>query len=99
MSANKNAKAEEIDNTKLSPSEYPSLANLLQEYLGKIPKENYPVYAVFGIPGPVKNNEVLHITNIPKWPKFNGDELAKMFNFKKFVLLNSLVTDTVFKLI
>ena len=88
MSANKNAKAEEIDNTKLSPSEYPSLANLLQEYLGKIPKENYPVYAVFGIPGPVKNNEVLHITNIPKWPKFNGDELAKMFNFKKFVLLN-----------
>ena len=64
MSGNKNSKPEEIDNTKLSPSLYPSLANLLQEYLAKIPKEDYPVFAVFGIPGPVKNNEVLHITNI-----------------------------------
>ena len=88
MSGNKNSKPEEIDNTKLSPSLYPSLANLLQEYLAKIPKEDYPVFAVFGIPGPVKNNAVLHITNIPKWPKFNGDELAKLFNIKKFVLLN-----------
>ena len=88
MSGNKSIKPEEIDTTKLSPADYPSLANLLQEYLAKIPKENYPVFAVFGIPGPVKNNEVLHMANIPHWPKFNGDELAKMFKIKKFVLLN-----------
>ena len=88
MSGNKSIKPEEIDTTKLSPADYPSLDNLLQEYLAKIPKENYPVFAVFGIPGPVKNNEVLHMANIPHWPKFNGDELGKKFNIKKFVLLN-----------
>ena len=88
MSGDKNMKPEEIDTTKLSPADYPSLTDLLKEYLAKIPKENYPVFAVFGIPGPVKNNEVLHMANIPHWPKFNGDELAKMFNIKQFILLN-----------
>ena len=88
MSGDKNSKPEELDQTKLSPADYPSLVELLKEYLEKIPKDNYPVFAVFGIPGPVKNNEVLHMANIPHWPKFNGDELAKMFNIKKFVLLN-----------
>ena len=63
----------------MSPADYDSLESLLKEYLGKISPENYPHYAVFGIPGPVKNNEVLHVTNIPDWPKFNGDELAKTF--------------------
>lgn len=77
-----------IDTTTLPPSEYPSLQELLKKYLSKIKPENYPLYAVFGIPGPVKDNEVLHITNIPHWPKFSGEELAKEFNVKKFVLLN-----------
>ena len=72
----------------MSPADYDSLESLLKEYLGKISPENYPHYAVFGIPGPVKNNEVLHMTNIPDWPKLNGDELAKTFKMKKFVLLN-----------
>ena len=78
----------EIDKTSLSPVKYPSLQELLKEYLANIKKENYPLYAVFGIPGPVKKNEVLHITNIPHWPKFSGEELANLFNIKKFILLN-----------
>ena len=61
---------------------------MLKEYLSKIEKENYPLYAVFGIPGPVKNNEVLSLTNIQHWPKFNGEELAKQFQIKKVMLLN-----------
>ena len=77
MSGDKSVKPEEIDVEKLSPADYPSLQELLKEYLASIPKENYPVVAVFGIPGPVKNNEVLHMANIPHWPKFNGDELGK----------------------
>ena len=88
MSGDKDSQPEELDNTKLGTAEFPSIENLLEEYLDKIPKENYPVFAVFGIPGPVKNNEVLHFANIPHWPKFNGDELAKKFNIKEFVLLN-----------
>ena len=88
MAGDKSIEPEEVDTTKLSPTDYPSLTDLLKEYLKGIPKENYPIFAVFGIPGPVKNNEVLHVTNIPHWPKFNGEELAKIFNIKKFVLLN-----------
>ena len=88
MSGDKSVKPEEIDVEKLSPADYPSLQELLKEYLASIPKENYPVVAVFGIPGPVKNNEVLHMANIPHWPKFNGDEHGKMFNIKQFILLN-----------
>ena len=88
MSGDKNAEPEELEKTKLSPANYPSLDDLLKEFLDKIPKENYPVFAVFGIPGPIENNEILDMANIPHWPKFNGDELAKKFNIKKFVLLN-----------
>ena len=88
MSKDKSVPPEEISNTKLSPSEYKSLQDLLTEYLSKIKKEDYPHYAVFGIPGPVKNNEVLSITNIVHWPSFSGEEMAKQFNIKKFILLN-----------
>ena len=88
MSKDKTVSPTVIDKTEYPPSNYPSLQELLQEYFSKVKKENYPLYAVFGIPGPVKNNEVLHITNIPHWPKFNGKELAEKFNIKKFVLLN-----------
>ena len=88
MSKDKSVAPEQIDSTKLSPAKFPSLQELLKEYLSKVKPENYPLYAVFGIPGPVKNNEVMGITNIPHWPKFSGEEMAKLFNIKKFVLLN-----------
>jgi glucokinase len=88
MSKDKKVPPIEIETTKLSPSKFPSLQELLKEYLSKVKPENYPLYAVFGIPGPVKNNEVMSITNIPKWPKFSGEELATQFKMKQFVLLN-----------
>jgi len=88
LSTDKAIKPTEIDNTKYSPADYESLQDLLKDYLSHIKKENYPRYAVFGIPGPVKNNEVLSITNIIHWPKFSGDDLAKQFNIKKVILLN-----------
>ena len=88
MSKDKKVAPEQIDSSKLSPAKYPSLQELLKEYLSNIKPENYPLYAVFGIPGPVKNNEVLSITNIPHWPKFSGEELSGLFKIKKFILLN-----------
>ena len=88
MSKDKNVKPDVIEKSDLTPANFKSLQDLLKEYFSKVKPENYPLYAVFGIPGPVKNNEVLHITNIPHWPKFNGKELAEQFKIKKFVLLN-----------
>ena len=73
----------------MSPADYDSLESLLKEYLGKISPENYPHYAVFGIPGPVKNNEVLHVTNIANFT-FLGigfkspSTSVKLVNIKSF---------------
>ena len=84
-----NAPHEIIEKGKLSTQKYPSLEAALEEYLGKYKdSENYPQYAVIGIPGPVKNNEILKLANIPHWPKANGDEFAKKFNMKQFIFLN-----------
>ena len=88
MSKDKAVKPDVLEKSDLTPANFKSLQDLLKEYFSKIKKENYPLYAVFGIPGPVKSNEVLHITNIPHWPKFSGKELAELFNLKKVVLLN-----------
>ena len=88
MSKDPKIKPDVIDKTEYTPANYKSLQILLEEYFSSLKKEHYPIYAVFCIPGPVKNNEVISITNIPHWPKFSGEELAKKFNIKKVVLLN-----------
>jgi glucokinase len=84
-----NAPHEIIEKGKLSTQKYPSLEAALEEYLGKYKStENYPQCAVIGIPGPVQNNEIIKLANIPHWPKANGDEFAKKFNMKQFIFLN-----------
>ena len=88
LSKHKYVPPEQIDTGKFSSAKAPSLQDLLKEYLSKIKPEDYPLYAVIGIAGPVNNNEVLSITNIPHWPRFSGEELASLFKFKKCVILN-----------
>jgi glucokinase len=88
MSKHKKIPPEQIDTAKLSSAKAPSLQELLKEYLSKIKPEDYPIIAVIGIAGPVNNNEVLSITNIPHWPRFSGEELADLFKLKKCVILN-----------
>ena len=78
-----------VDKVKLPTQKYPSFEAAVEEYVSKFKNtEKYPQYAVVGIPGPVKNNEFLKLSNIPHWPKANGDEFAKKFNIKQFVFLN-----------
>ena len=78
-----------INRDKLSSQKYPSLEAAIEEYLSKYKNtDNYPLYAVIGVPGPVKNNEILRFSNITHWPKANGDEYAKKFGVKKFIFLN-----------
>ena len=91
MSKHKGVAPEQIDVAKLSSAKAKSLQDLLKDYLGKVKKEDYPLYAVIGIAGPVNNNEVLSITNIPHWPRFSGEELANLFKFKKCVILNDFI--------
>ena len=91
MSKSKNVPPEKIDTSKLTSATAPSLQELLKEYLSKVKKEDYPLYAVIGIAGPVNNNEVLSITNIAHWPRFSGDGLSELFGFKKCVILNDFI--------
>ena len=91
MSKHKNVPPEVIDAGKFSSAKAPSLQELLKDYLAKVKPEDYPLYAVIGIAGPVNNNEVLSITNIPHWPRFSGEELATLFKFKKCVILNDFI--------
>ena len=78
-----------INRSKLSSQKYPSLEAAIEEYLSAYKNtENYPLYAVIGLPGPIKNNEILKFSNIAHWPNANGDEYAKKFGIKKFIFLN-----------
>ena len=78
-----------IDQGKLPTQKYPSLESAIEEYLSKFKNtENYPEFAVIGVPGPIKNNEILGLVNIPQWPKSSGEEFTKKFNMKKFIFLN-----------
>ena len=52
-----------------------------------IASEHYPQTAVLGIAGPVSNNMV-KLTNIPHWPKLDGNQLAKDLKLKSFVFIN-----------
>ena len=75
-----------INRGKLSSQKYPSLEAAVEEYLSTYKNtENYPLYAVIGLPGPIKNNEITRFSNIPHWPGANGDEYAKKFGIKKFI--------------
>lgn len=89
ISKDPNAPHESIEKAKLSPSNFPSLEAVFTEFLSKYKgTENYPLYAVVGIPGPVKNNEILGITNIPHWKNVKGEELAKQIGLKNVIFLN-----------
>ena len=88
MSKDPDVPKEMIRKDSLSPKDFPSLEVLFKKYLSQVDKEHYPLYAVIGVPGPIKNNKILHLQNIPYWPSADGEDLAKKFNIKKFVFLN-----------
>ena len=83
-----------INRGKLTTQKYPSLDAAIEEYLSTYKNtENYPLYAVIGLPGPIKNNEIMKFSNIPHWPSANGDEYAKKFGVKKFIFLNDFTSN------
>ena len=93
MSKNIDDEVETIDTTKLKTSDYESLELLLKEYLTS-KSDNYPEIAVIGIPGPVQDNTIMKLPNIPHWKSVNGDYLGKILNIKKFLFLNDFVCNS-----
>ena len=70
---------------------YESLEILLKDFISQLDSKIKPEYAVLGIPGPVENNQLLTLPNIPHWKLENGDILGQKLGIKKFIFLNDFV--------
>ena len=70
---------------------YHSLEYLLKDFISKLKPNNKPQFAILGIPGPVENNQLITLPNIPHWNLENGDKLGKKLGIKKFIFLNDFV--------
>ena len=68
-----------------------SLEILLKDFISQLDSKSKPEYAVLGIPGPVENNQLLTLPNIPHWKLENGDVLGQKLGIKKFIFLNDFV--------
>ena len=74
-----------------STIKYKSLETLINYFLNDIKQEQKPEYAFIGLPGPIENNCIITLTNIPHWEKYNGTELGIKLGFKDFIFINDFV--------
>ena len=70
---------------------YKSLEYLLKDFISKLDPNNKPQFAILGIPGPVENNQLITLPNIPHWKLDNGDKLGEKLGIQKFIFLNDFV--------
>ena len=90
------AKDEEIEliiikSDYLCTFNYKSLELLLKDFISQLDPKQRPEFAVLGIPGPVEDNQLLTLPNIPHWNLENGDKLGEKLGIKKFIFLNDFV--------
>ena len=71
--------------------EYRSLEILIQKFLEGTQKNQKPEFAVMGMPGPVENNHLITLPNIPHWELIDGDTLGKKLGIKKLIFINDFV--------
>ena len=71
--------------------EYKSLELLIQKFLEGTPKNQKPEFAVMGMPGPVENNHLIALQDIPHWELIDGDTLGKKLGIKKLIFINDFV--------
>ena len=93
MSKNINDEVETLDTTKLKTSDYQSLEHLLKEYITSI-KNNHPDIAVIGVPGPVQDNTIMKLPNVPHWKSEDGENLGQVLNIKKFLFINDFACNS-----
>lgn len=71
--------------------DFSSINDLLAEYLKDFKgNDNYPVFAIIAIAGPIENNTLQVIANL-NWPNCEGKQLEEEFNIKEVHLINDFV--------
>ena len=93
MSKDETDSIETIDTTKLKTADFETMEKAFIYYL-KLVENNYPQIAVIGVPGPVQDNTIMKLPNIPHWKGKSGDELGKKLNIKKFLFLNDFACNS-----
>jgi len=93
MSKKEGDTIETIDTTKLKTADFESMEKAFLHYL-KLQEDNYPQIAVIGVAGPVQDNTIMKLTNIPHWKSVSGEELGKKLNIKKFLFLNDFACNS-----
>ena len=93
MSKKEGDSIETIDTTKLKTADFESMEKAFLHYL-KLVGDNYPQIAVIGVAGPVQDNTIMKLTNIPHWKSVSGEELGKKLNIKKFLFLNDFACNS-----
>ena len=93
MSKDESDSIETIDTTKLKTADFEKMEKAFIYYL-KLIENNYPQMAVIGVPGPVQDNTIMKLPNIPHWKGESGDELGKKLNIKKFLFLNDFACNS-----
>ena len=93
MSKDEKDSIETIDTTKLKTADFETMEKAFIYYL-KLVENNFPQIAVIGVPGPVQDNTIMKLPNIPHWKGESGDELGKKLNIKKFLFLNDFACNS-----
>ena len=70
---------------------FESLEKLITNFTSNLPPEQKPEYAYIGLPGPIENNCIITLPNIPHWRLYNGTKLGIKLGFKKFIFINDFV--------
>ena len=65
-----------------------SLEELIINFLSDIKPEQKPEYAFMGMPGPIENNCIITLPNIPHWKLYNGTELGIKLGINNFIFIN-----------
>ena len=74
-----------------STVEYNSLELLINKFLTNLTLEQKPQHAFIALPGPIEDNCIITLPNIPHWELYNGTELGIKLGFKNFIFLNDFV--------
>ena len=80
----------ELNETTIS---FKTLEELITKFISDIDEQYKPDYAFLGLPGPIEDNCIITLPNIPQWGSSNGTELGKKLGFKKLIFINDFVGD------
>ena len=72
-------------------SSFESLEQLLNKFLYNLTTEQKPKYAFISLPGPIEDNCIITLPNIPYWESYNGTKLGIKLGINHLIFINDFV--------